>query len=191
MGKNFWESARIRLRAAEEADLSFLIERRKTPDGLRQWFEDEIEFPLSEKETREIFIDDITNFYKDDKRLFILETPEDDYAGQLEVWYAKRRAGVFRYGIYLEEEYRGRGLAKDALLIVLDFYFNELNYRKCCPYVYSYNVNSKRFHEKFGFLKEALVKEEHYSRGAYHDLIYYSMFRDDFNKLYADTLWKI
>ena len=189
MKKNFWESERIRVRSAEEADLVFLVESRKSPDSLRQWYEDEILFPLSEKEARDGFTSDLSDFYKDDKKLFILETLNADYAGQLQIWQVNRRAGVFRHGIFLEEEYRGKGFAKEALLIVLDFYFNELNYRKCNPYVYSYNKHSQKFHENFGFKLEARVKEEHFTRGVYHDLLYYSLFREEFNKLYGNKLW--
>jgi len=189
MRKKFWEGERIRVRAAEENDLAFLIESRKTPDSLRQWYEDEILFPRSEKETRDNFSGDLKDFYTDDKRLFILETLDGEYAGQLQVWHVNRRAGVFRHGIFMEEKYRGAGLAREALTIVLDFYFNELNYRKCCPYVYSYNLRSQKFHENFGFLREAVVKEEHYTRGGYHDLIYYSLFKDEFTALHKDELW--
>ena len=191
MSKNFWESGQIRVRAAEEADLSFLIEMRKNPDGVRQWYEDEVMFPLSEKDIRDSFINDLNDFYKGDKKLFILETIEGEYAGQLQVWEVNRRAGVFRHGLFLEEKYRGRGIAKEALAIVLDFYFNELNYRKCSPYVYSYNVRSQKFHENFGFKQEARIKDEHYTRGVYHDLLYYSLFKDEFNLLQKDKLWKV
>ena len=185
--KEFWATGRVRLRAAEEADLNFLSEQRKTPDSLRQWYEDEVLFPMSEKELRDGYLDDINNFYKDDKRLFIIEA--DGYAGQLSVWYANRRAGVLRHGIFLEEVFRGRGLAKDALVIALDFYFNELGYRKACPYIYPFNKNSLSFHTKFGFAFEARLIDEHYTRGEWHDILYYSLFKDDFNRLHKDALW--
>jgi|GEM_PF-885692 len=189
MREKFWESGRVRVRAAEEADLNFLTAARKTPDSLRQWYEDELTAPPSEKEMRDAFVGDLADFYKDDKRLFMLETPDAEYAGQLQIWQVNRRAGVFRHGLFMEEGFRGRGLAKEALVIVLDFYFNELNYRKCNPYVYSYNARSQAFHERFGFKREAVIKEEHYSRGRYHDLYYYSLFKDEFNELHSDGLW--
>ena len=191
MGSNFWSRGRVKVRAAEEADLSILTESRKNPDSLRQWYEDEILFPLSEKEIRDGFINDLNDFYKDDKKLFIIETLPGDYAGQLQIWHVNRRAGVIRHGIFMEEEFRGQGFAKEALAIVLDFYFNELNYRKSSPYVYSYNINSQKFHEKFGYKLEARVKEEHYSRNGYHDLLYYSLFKDEFNEIYKGKLWNL
>jgi len=189
MRKSFWSNARIRVRAAEEADADFLIENRKSPDSVRQWYEDEILFPLSEKELRGGFVGGLNDFYKDDKKLFMLETISGEYAGQLQVWDANRRAGVFRHGVFLEEKFRAQGLAGEALVIVLDFYFNELNYRKASPYIYSYNIYSQKFHEKFGFKLEARIKEEHYTRNNYHDLLYYSLFKDEFNELHYTSLW--
>ena len=217
--KNFWQTERIKLRAAEEPDLNILVKYGKSPDSVRQWYEDEMLFPYSEKETKELFLDDINNYYKDDKKLFIIEaaggtkdapaggadeaaggpvnapangvsaTVDFEYAGQLSVWHANRRSGVFRHGIFLEELFRGRGLAKEALVIAMDFYFNELGYRKVCPYIYPYNANSLKFHEKLGFTFEARLKEEHFTRNGYHDVLYYSLFKDDFNALHRDALW--
>ena len=185
----FWSTERIRIRAAEEEDAGFLAERRKTPDSLCQWYEDAIQFPQSDKETRDGFIKNLHEFYKDDMRLFMLESPDGAYAGQLSVWETNRRAGVFRHGIFLEERFRGLGLAKDALVIVMDFYFNELNYRKSAPYVYAYNLRSQKFHEDFGFTLEARMKEEHYSRDIYHDVLFYSLFKDAFNTRHKNDLW--
>jgi len=191
MRKNFWEYGRVKLRAAEEADLPLFTDAGKSPDSVRQWYEDEVLFPLSEKDARDGFTDDLNNYYKDDKKLFIVETAEDGaYAGQLSVWHTNRRSGVFRHGIFFEENYRGKGLAREALAVVLDFYFNELNYRKACPYIYAYNNYSLKFHEKFGFAFEARLKDEHFTRGAFHDVLYYGMFKDAFNETYADMLWR-
>ena len=50
---NFWSTDRIIVRAAEEADAALLSAAGKKPDSLRQWYEDEILFPQSEKEIRE------------------------------------------------------------------------------------------------------------------------------------------
>ena len=214
--KHFWQTERIRLRAAEEADLDFLVEYGKSPDSVRQWYEDEMLFPFSEKETKELFLDDINNYYRDDKKLFIIEAVNGsdmpveaagvyggstaneisaavnfEYAGQLSVWHANRRSGVFRHGVFMEERFRGRGLAKEALIVVMDFYFNELGYRKACPYIYPYNANSLKFHEKLGFTFEARLKEEHFTRNGYHDVLYYSLFKDEFNALHTDALWSV
>lgn len=189
MRKNFWESERLRIRALEEKDLQMYIQNRHEPDSVRQWYEDSLMFPMSEKETKDDYEKTVTDYTKEDKRIFILETLDGMYMGEISIWLTSARARFFRYGIFLDESARGKGLGKEALIIVLDFYFNELNYRKAAPCVYSYNSNSQKFHEKFGFKLEGIVKDEIYSRGQYHDMRYYAMFKDEFNERYGAGLW--
>ena len=52
MSKNYWQGKQIRLRALEDADLERYIAERAQPDSIRQWYEDELLFPASEKEVR-------------------------------------------------------------------------------------------------------------------------------------------
>jgi len=188
MSGNYWESKNIRIRAAEEADIQRFTDRRNSIDREGQWLEDSLEFPLSEEEARKDIIDYINELSKDDKRFLIIETLAGDYAGYIDVWYTRRRIGNFRYGIKLEPEHRRKGYGKEALIILLDYYFNELNYNKCSPTVYEYNTGSQAFHEEFGFIREGALRSEVYSRGKYHSMIYYGMLKEEFNKLYKHWL---
>jgi RimJ/RimL family protein N-acetyltransferase len=184
LAKNYWEAKDIRLRAAEEKDLERYLSERSAPDSIRQWYEDELLFPESAEEIKKSFEEALIEFSKDDKRIFIIETLAGDYVGEIDVWYTKRKSGVFRYGIFLEECARGKGFGKQALVIVMDYYFNELNYRKASPTVYSFNKNSQLFHEKLGFTFEGKLVDDVYSRGKYHDMLYYALFKEKFNELY-------
>lgn len=179
---SYWQRNNIRLRAFENKDLQKYISER--PDTKRQWLEDRIELPNSEEQTKKILADYLDTLKTDDKSLFVLENLDGDYIGEISVWLALKPNGLFRYGIFLDDKFRYKGYAKDALVIVLDYYFNELNYHKAGPTVYSYNEASQKFHEKFGFIKEAELKEEVYTRGKYYNMIYYSMTKDQFNDLY-------
>ncbi|MDR2939903.1 MAG: GNAT family N-acetyltransferase [Clostridiales bacterium] len=182
--KNYWQGKKIKLRAFEEKDIQKYISTRNNPDSIRQYYEDYIEFPMSESELRETIEKYTRTFIHDDRRLFVIENPEGAYAGELSIWHTHRRNGVFRYGIFLDDKMRGMGYGKEALIIALDYYFNELNYQKCSPMAYSFNINSQKFHESFGFIKEGQLRNDIYARGSYHDMIYYGMLKDEFNKLY-------
>jgi RimJ/RimL family protein N-acetyltransferase len=180
----------------EEGDIDLFINRRLSPDSIAEWYVDKVRFPGSEKNVRENTKDWLEDCSKDDKRIFVVDAKDPSgetgprWAGVLDVWSADRRSGVFRYGVNFEEEYRGKGLAQEALILVLDYYFNELNYQKASPFVYSYNPHSQAFHRKFGFRKEAVIPREVYSRGEYFDIVYFGMFKEEFNRLYSDRLWK-
>jgi len=190
VAKYYWESDKIRIRAIEEADVQRFVGRRNKIDSEGQWLEDSLEFPLSEEGSRKELLDYIEQLSKDDKKFFIIETLAGSYVGSVDVWFTRTRIGIFRYGIRLEPEHRRKGYGKEALIIILDYYFNELGYQKCGPMVYEYNTASQAFHENFGFIREGALRNEIYSRGRYHSMIYYGMLKDEFNQLYRHWLWR-
>lgn len=184
MQKNYWQAEHVRLRALEDKDLQMYLDERNPPDSMREWYEDRILTPSSETELKEEFAKTRDEFNRDDKKIFIIETNSMEYAGEISVWHTDKRNRYFRYGIFLKEEYRGKGYAKEALVIVLDYYFNELGFNKCSPTVYEYNKNSQKFHERFGFVLEGKLRGEVYTRGKYYDMYYYGMSNAEFNSLY-------
>lgn len=184
MNTNYWQSGEIRLRALEETDLQLFIESRNSPDSVREWYEDRILFPFSASDIKADFEQTRTEYSGGDKRIFVIERLDGEPVGQISVWHLNSHNRYFRYGIYLNAEYRGKGYGKSALIILLDYYFNELNYNKCSPTVYSYNFNSQKFHENFGFQLEGVLREEVFTRGQYFDMNYYGMLRSEFNALY-------
>lgn len=181
---NYWEGLHVRLRAFEEKDAEMYAANRHTPDGVRQFYEDYIRFPDSLDDVKKDVAKIKEDFSTDDKRVFVIETIDCVYIGEISIWFTDRVSRCFRYGIFLDNEFRGRGLAKEALVIVMDYYFNQLNYHKCSPTVYSFNKNSQKFHERFGFVLEGKLREEVYARGEYHDMYYYGMLKSEFNKKY-------
>lgn len=184
MVNNYWQSKHIKLRALEKKDLQMYLQRRSNPDSKREIFWDYMPFPLSIDETKKDFEELFSEQSVDDKRTFIIETFDEKYVGEIYVWKTNKRNGVMCYGIFIEEEYKGQGLGKEALIIVLDYYFNELNYQKAAPTAYSFNISSQRFHEKFGFIKEGELRSEVYVRGKYHNMICYGMLKSEFNSMY-------
>ena len=187
---NFWQGSSIKLRAFEEKDLEKYINDRVNPDSIREWYEDYIQFPSSEEDVKEYTERFNSSLKGNDKKLFIIETLYGEYAGEISIWHTDRRNGVIKYGIFLDNKMRGKGYAKEALIIVLDFYFNELNYNKAQPDAYSFNSNSHKFHEKFGFVLEGVLRNQIYTRGDYHNLHCYGMLKSEFNKLYKHEFRK-
>ncbi|MDR3090747.1 MAG: GNAT family N-acetyltransferase [Clostridiales bacterium] len=191
MNKSFWTGKDVILRAFDEGDLVRLAESRKSPDSRREWLYDAIRPPMTEAALRKAYSDELFDRAKGSgDRLFSIELKSGEYAGELVVFNTNPSSGVFRQGLFLEEGLRGKGFGAQALVIALDYYFNELRYRKSAPYVYAYNPASMRFHEKFGFVKEAVHREERYTRGQYHDTVYYAMFREEFNLAHGRDLWE-
>ena len=184
MAENYWQRSNIRIRGFEEKDMSMHIEKRNEADSIQQLYYDKISLPRTrdemEKELKKLQEDTTQN----DKKIFVIETLDKKYVGEILIWFTDKQNSYFRYGIFINSDFRGNGYAKEALIIVLDYYFNELNYNKCSPTVYSFNELSQQFHERFGFIQEGVLRNEWFARGKYFDIHYYGMLRDEFNRRY-------
>lgn len=73
--------------------------------------------------------------------------------------------------------YRGKGFGADAIQRLCAFGFEELNLHKIKALVFDFNEAALRCYEKSGFHREAVLKQEIYREGAYHDVVAMARFR--------------
>lgn len=92
-----------------------------------------------------------------------------------------RKNGKAFWGFYLGEEQgpRGRGSAMEFL--ALDFAFTDLDLRKLCCEVFSFNQPVVRLHEKFGFREEGCFRKHVLKNGAFEDVVALAIFREDWD----------
>jgi len=81
-----------------------------------------------------------------------------------------------------EPEYWGKGIAIEANKLLIKYGFTELNFHKIYAGVFTPNKRSLRAAEKLGFEKEAVLKEEMYIDGVYHDVHKFALFKRDWIK---------
>jgi RimJ/RimL family protein N-acetyltransferase len=74
---------------------------------------------------------------------------------------------------------RGQGLGREALGLLLDFGFNELNFHKIQLCVLSYNTPAIRLYEGGGFIKEGTYREFILRDGQRHDMYLYGLLRSE------------
>lgn len=74
----------------------------------------------------------------------------------------------------------GKGLGKEALELLLDFGFNELNFHRIQLNVISYNERAVKLYERAGFKREGVYREHILRDGRRHDLYLYGMLRGEF-----------
>jgi len=186
----YWQTDKMLLRAFEPEDVERIIKNRNNLDSNLQWLYDEIKLPRTHEDLKADYTDMIKNWEKDDKCLLAIENKEGDFAGEITVWFTKRPEMYFIYGVHIEERYQKQGLAKEALKVLFDYYFNEIGYRKVEALVYGYNRASQIFHERLGFTLEGILRNRIYSRGQYHDTLVYGMLKDEFNSTYDHSAWR-
>ena len=67
--------------------------------------------------------------------------------------------------------YRGRGYGTEALGLLCDFAFSEMNLHKLKVSVFAFNAAAIRCYEKNGFTREGLLRAEIFRAGAYQDVV--------------------
>jgi RimJ/RimL family protein N-acetyltransferase len=115
-----------------------------------------------------------------------------------EVWHKKDKipighgeiADIDWYGqigwlglIIGEPKYWGQKIGEEVTRLMVEYAFNELNLYKIYAGINSANIGSWRCAERNGLTREAILKKAQYVNGKYHDLLIYSLFKEDWLKL--------
>ena len=87
-------------------------------------------------------------------------------------------------GIFLAKDFWNMGYGTDAMKALVHFIFGQIPVNKISLHVFSFNSRAIRSYEKFGFVKEAVLKEELFRNGKYHDTIIMSIFRRDYDETF-------
>jgi len=90
---------------------------------------------------------------------------------------------VATIGIFIgDKSFWGKGYGTEAIELLTDFIFNEMNINKVKLNVYSFNKRAVRCYEKCGFVREGVLRQEIYREGRYHDDIVMGLLRDEYKK---------
>lgn len=186
--KAYWEGKLIRLRAIEPTDEAFYQQLNSQRNVDRN--QDQV-YPLSSVYRQNQRVDEKSKkgLGADGSFAFQIEIiPSGELAGCIDTHHCDQRTGVFQYGIALDERFRGKGYAREAVLMVLRYYFLELRYQKCDVGVFDFNQDSIRLHERLGFVLEGRRRRATYTGGEFHDLHLYGMTVEEFRDLHPEYL---
>jgi len=88
---------------------------------------------------------------------------------------------VASFGIMIGDKARqGRGIATDAMHLILRYAFSCLNLRKICLRVADYNTRAQALYDRLGFAVEGRLRQHVYLEDTFHDVILMALFRDDY-----------
>lgn len=183
MGNNFWQGEKVRLRAVEITDADTYYKWSYDYDTESDRFCDEIHFPRSHDALIASVEARVKNEPDNDEFTWIIENNEGIAVGNINTFGCNKRTGTFKYGLGITREHWGKGYAKDAIKIILRYYFRELRYQKATIYVYSFNERSMRLHESLGFTKEGVIRRVAYTNGDYYDDVIYGMTCEEFDEI--------
>lgn len=79
-----------------------------------------------------------------------------------------------------EKDYWGMGYGTEALKILLEYAFLELNLHRVSLRVFSFNEKAIHIYNKLGFRKEGVMRESLYRNGTWHDIIMMGVLKRDY-----------
>ena len=178
--EQFWNGNNIRLRAVKESDLEnyFLKTNDEDSESIRN--SDRMIFPVGDAARAERVGQLARQNPYDEAYTLIIENNEGIPVGNINTHSCNKTNGVFKYGIGILGQYRGRGYASEAIKILLRYYFEELDYKKVEVNIYEFNEASLVLHEKLGFVKEGILRSNHFAKGRRWDTYCFGMLREEF-----------
>src|SRR5699024_11485599 len=87
------------------------------------------------------------------------------------------------FTIMIEPTYQGHGYASTATKLAMDYAFSNLNLHKLYLFVDEINEKAIHIYKKAGFQVEAILKDEFFVNGAYHNAVIMSIFQDQYMEL--------
>ncbi len=182
---NIWQTERIRLRALEPSDAVTFYEWNQDSDRARCL---DFAWPPQSLASVEAWVSEQSlKGLESDRYFWVIETLDGTAIGSIDTHDCDPRSGTFGYGIAIDPQQRRQGYAREAIKLVLRYYFEELRYQKCTVSVHSFNPASARLHERLGFTLEGTHRRMGYSEGRYFDVHWYGITVEEFRTHLADA----
>lgn len=119
---------------------------------------------------------------------FAIDNIEDDkHIGFIHLYNIDYIASNAYFGITIgDKSEHGKGKAREAIHLLVQFGFKLLNLHKINLEVASFNTIAIGLYRSFGFKTEGILKDQLFIDGLYHDKISMSIFRDEYYELYPE-----
>ena len=172
-------SEQLSLRTYELTDNEFIHGLINNQEIMSYWFE--------EPHYSKALMDESFEKQKNDPhiRSFILTNGEESLGlvQFLDIHYVHRKA---EFAIMMDPKQQGKGYAKIATRLAMDYAFKTLNLHKLYLYVDEINEKAIHIYEKCGYQTVATLPEEFFVDGTYHNVIVMNLFKRDYEKMIAE-----
>ncbi|SBV36682.1 putative N-acetyltransferase [uncultured Stenotrophomonas sp.] len=171
-------STRLRLREVRNDDAPALYAIHSDPRVMRYWSHP----AWTEPAQAERKVADIQRQRREQDILVwaIADTGDDHLIGTSAVFAIDLTQGRAEIGYSLHRSWHGRGLASEALRLILRHLFDELELRRIEADADPRNEASWRLLERLGFVREGLLRERWHVNGEICDTALYGLLRRDF-----------
>jgi diamine N-acetyltransferase len=165
----------VKLRPLEREDLRFVHELDNNESVMHYWFE----------EPYEAFVELVDlydkHIHSQSERRFIIEHEEKrvGLVELIEINHIHRRA---EFQIIIAPSYQGKGFAKVATLLAIEYAFTVLNLYKLFLVVDTNNRKAVHVYKQLNFVEEGILKQEFFVDGEYRDALRMTIFQPEFLK---------
>ena len=155
------------LRTPDISDVQFMLD---IENDKRYWHLSGNTSPFSAEDIEHFITESASNLEKDRQfRLVIIDIATKKRAGLLDVFEYEplhKRAGI---GIFVHEDFRGKGLAADSLRVLTQYLFKIVQLHQLWCNVLIDNRSSMKLFLKAGFEQTCIKKEWIFYNNQFHD----------------------
>ncbi|MGU3540924.1 spermidine N1-acetyltransferase [Methylobacterium sp. A54F] len=164
----------VRLRPLEREDLKFVHQLNNNDSIMRYWFEEAYESFAELAQLCE------RNIHNQTERRFIIAAADGQSAGMVELVEINHLHRRCEFQIAVHPSFQGRGFARTATHIAIDYAFSVLNIHKLYLHVDRDNARAVRIYESCGFMAEGVLRDEFFVNGKYRDAVRMCLFQPDY-----------
>ena len=176
---------KVRLREYRKEDIPLRIAYLNDPEVSASLTPD-VPYPMTLHEEEKWFqsITAVSDTYK-----FAIETLSDNkFIGGCSINSVDWKNSVATVGIFIgNRKYRNGGYGSDAMRVLMDFIFMQMNINKIRLTVYSYNESAIICYEKCGYKAEGILRQEIYKDGKYYDKISMGLLKAEYLSIKTAT----
>lgn len=128
------------------------------------------------------FVSSVNN--SDNNVIFaIIDKFSNKHIGNIKLGNINKAHNFADIGIIIgDKNYWGKGIATEAIKLVCNYAFNEVNLRKVIAGAYDVNIGSIKAFEKNGFKKAYVKKSSYFFENNYIDAIYLELYNENFKE---------
>lgn len=180
--KTVFESERIIIRPLKESDEEAVYEGARHEEVARYLIR--LPHPYPREITLPFIRGKIKEFEEGSGYSFAVELKETGrLIGIVGLHEVDAKDKSAKLGYWLAKEHWGKGLATEAVGLLLEFAFQEAGFHRVEGSAFAENKASQRVQEKLGFKREGVRREAVYKDGGWHDAFAYGILKNEYKGL--------
>lgn len=173
-----YEGQKVRLREYRREDIPLRLEYINDPE-VGGYLTPDVPYPMTLHEEEKWFesLTAVSDTYR-----FAIETLEDHkFIGGCSIIGVDWKNSVATIGIFIgSKDHRSKGYGTDAMKVLLNFIFMQMDINKVRLIVYSYNIAAIKCYERCGFRVEGVLRQEIYKDGKRYDKIAMGILKEEY-----------